>query len=75
MKQNESDISIGVLLRACRDSVGITAVELERRTGIDRKSICKYEKNKCIPPLDKFETMLDAMGFEMIIIRKDCDYE
>ena len=49
----------------------ITQNQLEKMSGINRTTICKYERYDRIPSLLNFTKILNAMGYELYIRKKE----
>ena len=45
--------------------------EISRRSGVDKSSICRYEKRECVPNLLSFTKILNSMGYELCIRKKE----
>ena len=61
-------ISELVELRSVND---ITQNQLEKMSGINRTTICKYERYDRIPNLLNFTKILNAMDYELCIRKKE----
>ena len=69
-----SKLKIGARLRELRETKGVSQSEVARNTGILQKTICSYENNHSIPPLEVlkkiseyYSVSLDyvAFGFDL----------
>ena len=49
----------------------ISQGELARMSGVARSIICRYEKHDCVPTLLNFTKVLNAMGYELCIRKKE----
>ena len=49
----------------------ISQGELSRISGVDRSAICRYEKRDRVPSLLHFTKVLNAMGYELCIRKKE----
>lgn len=49
----------------------ISQGELARISGVDRSAICRYEKHDRVPNLLNFTKVLNAMGYELCIRKKE----
>lgn len=45
--------------------------EVSRRSGTDKSTICRYEKRERVPNLLSFTKVLNAMGYELCIRKKE----
>lgn len=58
------------ILKEVRRRVGITQVDLEKRSGISRSSISIYENGRGGIEVDNFQYLLEAMGYELKVVPK-----
>lgn len=49
----------------------ISQGELAKISGVDRSAICRYEKHDRVPNLLNFTKVLNAMGYELCIRKKE----
>ena len=49
----------------------ISQGKLARMSGVDRSAICRYERRDRIPNLLNFTKVLNAMGYELCIRKKE----
>ncbi len=60
----------GQMIKAERTRQKCGVYCLSKKSGVSISTIFNWEKG-CIPPVDKFEKVLNALGFELIIKRKE----
>ena len=60
----------GKMIRTERTFQGYGVYRLSKKAGVPMSTIVNWEKG-CAPPVDKFEKVLNALGFELIIQRKE----
>lgn len=60
--QSSTDYSIGSEIAKARKILGLTQVELARRSGISRDSLNKYESGKHLPGARELRLLCDALG-------------
>lgn len=59
-----SSKTIGVLLRASRESKGLMLREIAATAGVDASHLGKFERDQRIPPLDLVATLAKAYGVQ-----------
>jgi transcriptional regulator with XRE-family HTH domain len=64
-------IDAGEVIKSCRLYKGWTQKQLALMSGVNRKTIGDLERNGTGPTLYTFETLLEAMGFELEIGLKE----
>lgn len=64
-------INIGEVLIACRKRKGWSQKELAEKAGVNVGSLWRYENNLTVPMLSSVEYLLEAMGYELKIVRKE----
>ena len=60
----------GEILCRMRLERGMTQDTLAQLANVSRNAIANYETNRSVPNTDRFEAILDALGYELIIKRK-----
>lgn len=60
----------GEILCRMRLEKGMTQDTLAQLANVSRNAIANYETNRSVPNTDRFEAILDALGYELIIRRK-----
>ena len=70
-REKEAPVSIGEKLRLMRKATGMTQARLAEKAGISPNMVLFYENGKSQPSYYAVERMLDVMGFELVIRRKD----
>lgn len=63
-------MDFGKMLKTERTYRKIGIYRLSKMSGVPMSTIVNWE-NGCAPPVDKFEKVLNALGFELIIQRKE----
>lgn len=56
--------------RVLMDESGLTLAEMERLTGIDRHALLRLRKNATAPSAVNVETVIDKLGYEIVVRRK-----
>ena len=59
------------VLHNTRITKGMSYAKLAELSGIPVSTIAHYETNNVMPPLDKADALLRALGVEMVIGRKE----
>ena len=54
-----------VVFARCRKEAGLTLQGLADKAGLTQATVWNYEKGNWLPPVDKMETLCDAMGLTM----------
>jgi transcriptional regulator with XRE-family HTH domain len=60
-------MSPAIQLRAARERVGMTQVELARRAGTSQATISAYESGRKLPAVDTFARLLSATGSRLVV--------
>jgi len=60
----------GEILCRMRLEKGMTQETLAQLADVSRHAIANYETNRSVPNTDRFEAILDVLGYELIIRRK-----
>lgn len=63
-------INIGEVLIACRKRKGWSQKELAEKAGVNVGSLWRYENNLTVPMLSSVEYLLEAMGYELVVRKK-----
>lgn len=48
----------------------ISLAELSRRSGVPYSTLAQIEKGRCIPQIVTYEKILDALDYELILLKK-----
>ena len=54
-----------------RKKKNLSQYQLEKISGIDKSNICRYEKRDRIPSILNFTKLLNSMGYELCIRKKE----
>lgn len=60
-------MSPGIQLKAARERVGLTQVELARRAGTSQATLSAYESGRKLPAVDTFARLLAATGSRLVV--------
>ena len=60
----------GEILCRMRLEKGMTQETLAQLADVSRNAIANYETNRSVPNTDRFEAILDVLGYELVIRRK-----
>lgn len=60
---------VGMLLEL-RDRLGVSRLQLSRLAGLPNSTIQNWESHGAIPSIVNYAQVLDAMGYEIKIVRK-----
>ena len=60
---------VGMLLEL-RDRLGVSRLQLSRLAGLPNSTIQNWEAKGAIPSIVNYAQVLDAMGYEIKIVRK-----
>lgn len=58
------------VIRKCRLAEGISQERLATLSGLNRSAISQYENKDICPSVYRFEDILNALGYELIIQKK-----
>lgn len=58
------------VIRSLRKEAGLSQERLAERIGASRSQICVYEKRNICPSVYRFEDIVEACGYELIIRKK-----
>lgn len=61
---------VGDIIRRCRTEAGLSQDALAERCGMSRGQISQYEKHGICPSAYRLEDMLNACGFEILVVKK-----
>lgn len=53
-----------------RKEQGLSMNELSKRSGVPYSTLAQIEKGKCIPQIITYEKILDALGYELILMKR-----
>lgn len=53
-----------------RKEQGLSMNELSKRSGVPYSTLAQIEKGKCVPQIVTYEKIMDALGYEMILMKK-----
>ena len=69
-------VYVGEIIKQCRHDAGLSQAQLCKRTGIGpRGTISQYERHGVCPSVYRFEDILNACGYEIIIRKKGTEEE
>ncbi len=54
---------LGLVLREARETLGVSAAELARRTGTSASEVLRFEAGRVIPARLQFAVYMRALGF------------
>ena len=61
-------------LKGLRKKRKMTLAELAKKSGVGTTTISVWERGKFVPTVDKFEKVLNALGYEIVVKEvKICD--
>lgn len=63
-------ISFAKEIRAIRKGMHLSQTALAMRAGVSHVTICAIEREKRTPSVYMAQTLLDAMGYELRIVKK-----
>lgn len=63
-------IDIGETIRILREQRGWTQPQLAEKAGISRECIWRYERGITVPMVTSMEYLLEAMGYELVVRKK-----
>lgn len=61
-------MTVGALLAAARERVGLTQRQLAARAGTSAAAVCEYESGKRVPRVDTLERILAAAGARLDLV-------
>ena len=64
---------IGTKIRTLREAAGITRYRLAMTTGLQQSTIARIEELRFEPRYDNAEKILDALEYEIKVVRKEDD--
>ena len=59
------------LLQQLRKASGLTLRQIEAKTSINHKNICRYENGEVTPNVSTLEVLLNGLGYEIVIEKKE----
>jgi len=62
--------NISEVIRTLREDAELSQERLAERIGASRSQICVYEKRDICPSVYRFEDIVEACGYELIIRKK-----
>ena len=65
-----NDTNIGETIKMLRTDRGLTLTQLAEKTRLSSSIISRYERNKRVPTLSSFMTIMRALEAEMFFARK-----
>lgn len=65
-KKSEFLKDIGQQIKTARENLGITAVELAKRTGTERSTIARIETGRTNPTASTLKSIADALGISFV---------
>lgn len=60
----------GEIIKACRESAGMTQADLAKRVCMARSTLAQYEAGIHEPTHDRMVELLDVCGFEIVVQKK-----
>jgi ribosome-binding protein aMBF1 (putative translation factor) len=60
-EQDAEDLAL--VLREARESQGVSAAELARRTGMSTSDVLEFEAGRVVPAIPHFTVYMRALGF------------
>ena len=67
----ENDMYIGEQIRLLRKQKGWTQYKLAEKAGLNPNVVSYIENNQHVPRYEYIEYLLEAMGYELKIVRKE----
>lgn len=61
----------GKTIHRCRTEAGLSQERLAVLTGLGRSAISQYEHKDICPSVYRFEDILNACGYELIVVKKE----
>ena len=58
-------MSVGKTIRTLRKRKGLTQAELAQKVNVTASLITLYEKDNVVPSVQRFEDILNVMGYEL----------
>lgn len=55
---------LAIVLREARETQGVSAAELARRTGMGTPDVLDFEAARVVPARDQFTVYMQALGYE-----------
>ena len=65
--------NLGEQIRALRKAQHLTLDQLSEASGVNRATICAYERQKYIPRMQTAALILDALGYTFNISKKETE--
>lgn len=62
--------NLGEQIRAIRKAQHMTLDQLSEASGVNRSTICAYERQRYIPNMQTAALILEALGYEFAVIQK-----
>ena len=53
-----------------RENHQISIAELSRRSGVPYSTLSQIEKGRCIPQIVTYEKIMDALGYDVVLMKK-----
>ena len=53
-----------------RENHQISIAELSRRSGVPYSTLAQIEKGRCIPQIVTYEKIMDALGYDVVLMKK-----
>lgn len=61
---------IAKFIESERKKQEISIAELHRRSGVPYSTLSQIEKGRCIPQIVTYEKIMDALGYELVLMKK-----
>lgn len=61
---------VAKIVEDLRKEQGLSMNELSKRSGVPYSTLAQIEKGKCIPQIITYEKILDALGYELILMKR-----
>lgn len=65
------EFNFGAIISEARRDEGLTLGELAGKTGLSLSTLSRYESGKRTPTLERFNTILKALGVEIVILERN----